>query len=236
MTEQSPNTQDERAPAENPTRGSGIGFLPQAVALVGIVAITVIVTLWVSRDSSQPGVEIHIPAPAPVTFQVSGEVMQPGVYSLEGNPRIGDAIDAAGGLTPGADDSRINLALRIRDGAKVVIPAIASVTSAEGPTANNAGESLDTSGGPTGASVISGVGGESAGGIVSGDEITTGLIDLNTATKDQLIALPGIGEVRADSIIEWRNNNLISSANDLLAISGIGSATVDSIRSHVIQP
>ena len=63
-----------------------------------------------------------------------------------------------------------------------------------------------------------------------------GLIDLNTATKDQLIALPGIGEVRADSIIEWRTNNLISSANDLLAISGIGPATVDSIRNHVTQP
>ncbi|MGY8879178.1 MAG: ComEA family DNA-binding protein [Dehalococcoidia bacterium] len=42
----------------------------------------------------------------------------------------------------------------------------------------------------------------------------TGPIDLNTATKDQLVALPGIGEVSADSIIEWRANNLITSASD----------------------
>jgi competence protein ComEA len=62
------------------------------------------------------------------------------------------------------------------------------------------------------------------------------LIDLNTASKDQLISLPDIGDVRADSIIEWRTNNLISSVNDLLAISGIGTKTINSIRGLVTQP
>ena len=149
-----------------------------------------------------------------MTFQISGEVMRPGVYSLDGDPRIDDAIDAGGGLTSDADDGRINLALHVRDGAKVVIPAIGSTGETASPDPD----------------------GPSRGGIVLGGNATSGLIDLNTASKDQLVALPGIGDVRADSIIEWRTNNPISSVNDLLAISGIGLATVNSIRDHVTQP
>ena len=200
----------------------------QAVALAGVVALTVIITLWVSRDSARPGIEVLIPTPAPVTFQVSGEVMRPGVYSLDGDPRIDDAIDAAGGLTANADDQRINRALLVRDGAKVVIPAL-------GSTAIGAGSAEEQPGDSAGADTT-GPGGDSTGGTVSDSSAGTGLIDLNTATKEQLVALPGIGGVRADSIIEWRTNNLISSVDDLLAISGIGPATVDSIRERVTQP
>lgn len=112
------------------TAGRGTrGYLLQAAALVGVVAITAIVTLWVSRDAERVGVEILIPDPAPVTFQVVGEVVRPGVYSLDGEPRINDAIDAAGGLTPDADDRQLNLALLVRDGAKVVIPSMVSASS-----------------------------------------------------------------------------------------------------------
>lgn len=214
MTERSHDPQNEQSSAVRPTARSSTSIFAQGVALAGVIALTVIITLWVSRDSAQPGVEIHIPTPAPVTFQISGEVMRPGVYSLDGDPRIDDAIDAAGGLTSDADDGRINLALHVRDGAKVVIPVIGS----------------------TGGTASPDPGGDSSGGIVLGGDATSGLIDLNTASKEQLVALPGIGDVRADSIIEWRTNNLISSVNDLLAISGIGPATVNSIRDHVTQP
>ena len=200
-----------------PAAGTNSGYLVQAVALAGVVTLTVIVTLWISRDSVQPGIEVLIPPPAPVTFQIAGEVMRPGVYSLEGNPRVDDAIDAAGGLTASADERQINLALRVRDGAKVVIPARGST-------------SVDAGTGTTGADSGSG------GGTVPATGTTTGLVDLNTATKDQLVALPGIGNVRAESIIEWRTNNLTSGVDDLLAISGIGPATVDSIRNFVSQP
>jgi competence protein ComEA len=197
-------------------------YLTQALALVGAVMVTVVITLWVSRDAERVGVEILIPTPAPVTFQVSGEVVRPGVYSLDGEPRVNDAIDAAGGLTTNADGSRLNLALHVRDGAKVFVPGIGSVG---GP---------DSGGGVLGAATESGDSGSGDSSISSGT--VGGLIDLNTATKDQLVALPGVGDVRAESIIEWRTNNLINSTSDLLAISGIGPATVDAIRDHVIQP
>jgi competence protein ComEA len=139
-----------------------------------VIAITVVITLWLSRDSERSGVEILIPPPAPLTFQVSGAVVRPGVYSLDGEPRIDDAVNAAGGVTDDANFDLLNHALRVRDGSKVVVPSV-----------DNAVETTNT-----------------------------GPIDLNTATKDQLVALPGIGEVSADSIIEWRANNLITSASD----------------------
>lgn len=200
-------------------------YLAQALALIGVVAITAIVTLWVSRDEERTGVEILIPPPAPVTFQVSGEVVRPGVYSLDGEPRVNDAIDAAGGFTDDADSGLINLALHVRDGSKVVVPA------------SNAGVDQDRSTQPTTSDTEpeSSTQGNTSPN-ASSTENTTGPIDLNSASRDQLIDLPGIGEVRADSIIEWRANNLINSVSDLLAISGIGNATVDAIRDHVVQP
>lgn len=226
MTDKSADPRpDQQNDPSSPIRS--IGYLLQAVVLVGVIALTAVITLWVSRDSETSGVEILIPDSPPVTFQVSGEVVRPGVYSLEGEPRVNDAIDAAGGLTPDADDRQVNLALHVRDGAKVVIPALDSTSESA------AGSQVDS---PT-----------APGEITSSDSMDvddpevpgstpTGLIDLNTATKDQLISLPGVGEVRAGSIIEWRTNNLISSASDLLAISGIGPSTVESIRDLVIQP
>ena len=192
-------------------------YLLQASALLGVIAITVIITLWVSRDSDREGVEILIPPPDPVTFQVSGEVMHPGVYSLDGEPRINDIIDAAGGLTPDANTDQINLALIVRDGAKVVIPSDSPVDDSK-----------------PGSGAVSNVTSNDPLPPASSDG--SGLIDLNTASKEQLVALPGVGDVRADSIIEWRENNLINSTNDLLAISGIGLSTVNSIRDFVIQP
>ena len=68
----------------SPAQARSIGYLLQAVVLVGVIALTTVITLWVSRDSEKSGIEILIPDSPPVTFQVSGEVVRPGVNSLEG--------------------------------------------------------------------------------------------------------------------------------------------------------
>ena len=68
------------------------------------------------------------------------------------------------------------------------------------------------------------------GGIASGRS-QDGRIDLNTANAKLLEELPGIGEVRAKSIIEWRSTHgSFSSADDLMAISGIGESIIESLR------
>ncbi|MBT3994963.1 MAG: hypothetical protein HOF01_04110 [Chloroflexi bacterium] len=225
MPEQPKDLPEERKQngSDQPSEaGTTRSYLTQIVVVLGVIAITVVVTLWLSRDSERPGVEILIPSPAPVTFQVSGAVVRPGVYSLDGEPRIDDAIDAAGGFTDDANIDLINRALRVGDGAKVVVP---SLVTSDGTTR------VDSSDADTSGSTTPSIDANSEDSEVA----SSGAIDLNTATKDQLITLPGVGEVRADSIIEWRANNLITSTSDLLAISGIGPSTVDSIREYVTQ-
>ena len=229
----SPDSPQENQPtsAVAVANGIGRGYLVQAGVLIGVIAITVVITLWVSRDAERVGVEILIPTPAPVTFQVSGAVVRPGVYSLDGEPRVNDAIDAAGGLTAEADDRQLNLAVHVRDGGKVVVPSLGIGSSAGGSNPDTGDQVPEQ---------VTEIADSDSGNSTTNSEASTGisggLIDLNTAIKDQLIALPGIGDVRADSIIEWRANNLINSTSDLLAISGIGPATVESIRSLVVQP
>lgn len=227
----SPKSPQESQPTSPKPVDNGRGYLLQAGVLIGVVAISVVITLWVSRDAERVGVEILVPTPAPVTFQVSGEVVRPGVYSLDGEPRVNDAIEAAGGLTADADDRQLNLAVHVRDGGKVVVPSLGDGSSA--------GDSNSDSGDQESERVSEAVDSDSSSSGTNSeapDSISVGLIDLNTATKDQLTGLPGVGDVRADSIIEWRTNNLINATSDLLAISGIGPATVESIRTHVIQP
>jgi competence protein ComEA len=214
-----PDDQEEIQQSSTPPGDDTRSYFLLIATLLGVVAITVIVTLWVSRDSSPPGVEILVPAPSSVTFQVSGEVERPGVYSLDGEPRIDDAIDVAGGFTADADKERVNLALRVRDGAKIVVPSSLGEVGTDREALPDIADSAPIGDVPIESSLE-----------------TTGPLDLNTASKDQLMSLPGIGDVRADMIIGWRSANLINSVDDLLAISGIGSSTVEAIRDLVIQP
>ena len=64
----------------------------KAAVLVGVVAITAIVTFCISRDSDRTAIKILIPTPSPITFQVSGEVLRLGVYSHDCEPQINDAV------------------------------------------------------------------------------------------------------------------------------------------------
>ncbi len=169
--------------------------------------------LWLAqRPSTTPGrVEVIIPTPAPIVVHVLGAVRNEGAYKLPPGSRIADAIDAAGGANADADLSRLNLAARAPDGARLHIPL--------------AGED------PVGAP---GAVDEDAPSYTGG--AFAQLVDLNTASLSALMSLPGIGEKRAEQIIAFREiKGQIVSADDLLEIDGFGPATVDNIRPFVAQ-
>ena len=145
--------------------------------------------------------------PAFITVHVVGRVRQPGVVILPAGSRVGDAIDAAGGLAADAGGVQLNLARALNDGEQIRVRRGADSTRA-------------TSG------LVDGLGSEGQSGE---------LIDINAATSEQLQQLPGIGPVLADRIIAWRNTNGRFPQVDVLGeVSGIGPVLLENLRSLVI--
>ena len=109
-----------------------------------------------------------------IVVDISGAVVEPGVYDLPANSRIRDAVLVAGGLTDEADRSRINMAAKIGDGQKIYVLAV--------------GEQL-------GSSVV--------GSSIAGQSVSA-LVNINTASESELDKLPGVGPVTAGKIIASR--------------------------------
>ena len=137
---------------------------------------------------------------------VAGAVARPGVYTMNQDSRVIDAIAAAGGETDRADLTGINLARRVRDEEQYYIPA-----HGERPPLT-----LDSVG--------------SSGNQTNVD----GLIDLNTASINQLQALPGIGPFLAEAIVEYRQGSgPFQTVDDIVNVPNIGPATLERIRGLV---
>ncbi len=204
---------DGALPGAGGRLSSRLGPYVSRVALgVALVAVISAASIWVAVRPGPRRVEIVIPTPTPalpVKVHVAGAVLQPGVYTLAPGARIEDAV-AAAGLLPSADVHALNLAAPLADGARIDVPS---------RSASPAGDQWKTA---TPASAVPAV---------------PGLIDLNTATSEQLQQLDGIGPVRAQAIIEYRRlHGPIERVDQLLDVQGIGEKTVDSIRGLVAQP
>lgn len=138
-----------------------------------------------------------------LVVHVVGAVRRPGLYRLPGRSRTADAVERAGGATAAADLSLVNLAAPVSDGTQVVVPTRAPPAGAGAPSA------------------APGQAGEAA----------QGPVHLNTATLEQLDALPGVGPVTAQKILDYREKHgAFSSLDDLDAIPGIGPARLEQLR------
>ena len=91
---------------------------------------------WLARQPVAPPVTIPTPIAGPrmLKVHVTGAVAQPGLYELTDGARVADALAAAGGPLSAADASRLNLALRVRDGQQLVVPTTAPVVAAKPAT------------------------------------------------------------------------------------------------------
>lgn len=149
------------------------------------------------------------PTPAPLRVYVSGAVRAPGVYRLEPDSLVQDAIEQAGGGTEEADLIAINLAHPLTDGEQIYVPAL--------------GES------PPPPAISKGQGSVSP---ASGNaELPAGtLIDLNTASAVELESLPGVGPKTAEAIIAGRP---YSTVEDLLRVKGIGEKSLEKLRPYI---
>lgn len=148
-----------------------------------------------------------------VVVQAAGAVVRPGVYRLDAGARVDDLVRQAGGLAGDADADRVNLAAPLGDGQRVWVPR----KGEEAPPDVVAG----------GGAAPDGAGTSPAGGT----EPTPRVVDLNTATAEDLDTLPGVGPATAAAILAYRTEQgRFGAVDDLLEVRGIGEAKLEQLR------
>jgi competence protein ComEA len=190
---------------------AGGGALVLAAAAAWLLFAPAIASPGAALVPSTPALLLPSMAPASgvaasgtIVVDVQGAVAAPGVRELPAGSRVADAIDAAGGYAADADlvtaSATINLAQPLTDGAQVRVPRIGDAVAAAG----NGGEGDGDGGSGSGAG-----GGGAGGGGTDG-----GPINLNTATPEELEALPGIGPVTVQKIVAARAERPFASLED----------------------
>ncbi|WP_243843098.1 ComEA family DNA-binding protein [Mumia sp. ZJ430] len=146
--------------------------------------------------------------PAEVVVDVAGKVRRPGIVTLPAGSRVVDALEAAGGARRGTELTALNLARVLVDGEQIVVglPSVAPP-----PGSGTSGGAPSSPGSSTGA-----------------------VVNLNTATLEQLDTLPQVGPVTAQAILDWRTEHgRFSTVDELLEVDGIGEATLAKLRDLV---
>lgn len=159
---------------------------------------------------------------------VCGEVMRPGVYELLEGQRVYEAVELAGGFTEEAASAWLNLAETVFDGMKLEVPS--REQAAQLAAKYGIGIGTDGSSG-LGSLDLTGIAeNRTAGnGTASG-----GKININTATKEELMTLRGIGEARAEDIIRYRESHgSFRKIEDIMKISGIKDAAFEKIKENI---
>lgn len=161
-----------------------------------------------------------------ITVDISGAVKNPGIYTLEDGKRLNDVIEVAGGLTDEAYDDYIalyiNKARILNDEEKIYIPKVNDKNSAE--LTKIASSYINNSSYNTNPSTAN-----SSTSTESIINIGT-KININTASKEQLMTLKGIGETYSQRIIDYRNKKKFSSIEEIKNVKGIGDKTFEKIK------
>ncbi len=157
-----------------------------------------------------PGTEANSP---PGYVYVCGAVMDAAVVPISDDMRICDAIALAGGFSPEADQEWLNQAERVCDGQKIYVYTLEETRQFREAGLGVEGEGIR------------------AGTDTGTDAAADGKVNLNTATREQLMTLPGIGEAKADAILAYRmEHGSFSSIEEIQNISGIKSGVFSKIQ------
>jgi competence protein ComEA len=166
-------------------------------------------------SSASPSAAEASPA-ADALVYVCGAVRTPGVVRVPAGARVADALDLAGGPTSRAELAAVNLAAKVVDGQQVLVPEKGQAAVAPA-TASAAGAGAGSS---TGAGLAAAPSG--------------GLVNINTATLEQLDALQGVGPSTAQKIIDYRTaNGPFSTIDDIKNVSGIGDAKFAAMKDAI---
>ncbi len=161
-------------------------------------------TLESAGNSTEEGKE-----DSPCVVYVCGAVQQPGVYELPSDGRIYQAIEQAGGLSSDADPNYLNQAGFVSDGEKIYVPTRDEVLEMDSVSETGSGETGNT-----------------------GED--SGLINLNTASEDQLCTIPGIGSSKARSILDYRDEHGgFQKIEDVMNVAGIKEGLFEKMKAYI---
>lgn len=140
-----------------------------------------------------------------IFVDIKGAVKNPGVYQMKPGDRVKDALEAAGGLTAEADSQKVNLAKRLEDQMVIVVPKV--------------GEEAE----------------EIPAGETRKEATKEGKVNINTAMVEELKTLKGVGEKKAEAIIEYRKKNgSFQTKEDLMKVRGIGKKLFESFQERIV--
>lgn len=140
-----------------------------------------------------------------IFVDIKGAVKNPGVYQMKPGDRVKDALEAAGGLTAEADSQKVNLAKRLEDQMVIVVPKV--------------GEEAE----------------EIPAGETRKEATKEGKVNINTATVEELKTLKGVGEKKAEAIIEYRKKNgSFKTKEDLMKVRGIGKKLFEAFQERIV--
>ena len=144
---------------------------------------------------------------------IKGEVLRPGVYEFSCESRMQEVIKKAGGFTEEADETKINLAQKITDQMQIIVPNLHSKQEG-GVTEETSGKATSSNTTPSNSK--------------------QGVININTATLEELQTIKGIGKKKAEAILQYRKEHgAFRSKEDLLQVKGIGKKALEAIESQV---
>ena len=144
---------------------------------------------------------------------IKGEVLRPGVYEFSCESRIQEVIKKAGGFTEEADETKINLAQKITDQMQIIVPNLHSKQEG-GVTEGNSGKGNLSNTTPSNSK--------------------QGMVNINTATLEELQTIKGIGKKKAEAILQYRKEHgAFRTKEDLLQVKGIGKKALEAIESQV---
>ncbi len=155
-----------------------------------------------------------------IIVHISGAVQNECIVELEENSRIADAIEKAGGFKENAYTKDINLAYKLEDGMKIYIPTIEEKENEKTDVTTESGiENINTKNNDTN---------------INENKKANSKININTATKEELDTLPGIGPSTAEKIINYRKENgKFKSIEEIKDVSGIGDSKYENIKDMI---
>lgn len=190
------------------------------------ILLIVIGSLYLSESEEVSANELEKEEiPSVIFIDIKGAVNNPGVYEMKYGDRIIDAINEAGGLKENADTSILNLSKKITDEMNIIIYTFEEIKEYKNKLIP-----------PT--KIIK----EIEEKIICPDEnndacinknYNNSLININTATKEELLNIPGIGEAKALDIIDYRNNNYFNSIEEITNVKGIGNSLYEKIKKYI---